>query len=133
MGETNNGTNIPAHCWAAWRYAKPGMGRGYIPPPGATALPVAHAFVNAGRWMTQCPFGCGSAQVISETDRFWYCVTCANYSANGHSIPIMWPAADFCIALEDLLIERPAIFQNWVPGETLEQIQAENIARGPVS
>jgi hypothetical protein len=119
--------NIPVAGWASYIYNsgnQPNDNTLY----DSIVLPV---FVNQGRWMASCPFGCGEAQVTSETDHRWYCTTCSNFGGGGKWVPTIWP--DNQADIETALVVRPPVFQNWVPGETVEQLLAENLANAGVS
>lgn len=129
MGIPANGTDIPVALWANYRFPclEP------VPPQGANASAVmgVPVFVNQGRWMVSCPFGCGSAQVASFTDRRFYCcgpLGCQNFRAGYQTIITLWPDPVTLAAIEDLLMLRPIMFRNWFPGEPLSQLQLENQA-----
>lgn len=134
MGVTSNSTNIAPSLWASWRYSGAGNGQDFIPPFGDADDPKVAVFVERGMWMIQCPFGCGSAQVASETDHRFYCVSghggCGNYAVFGKTIPVVWPKPAFQKKLEDLLLERPQPFRNWRPWETISVITGQNERRG---
>lgn len=83
------------------------------------------AYANHGRWVWDCP--CGCAQVCSAVDPRAFCVGCFN-GGDGWW-PVVWPARVDDIA--ELLGRRPdEEARNWKPGETLEQLQAENLSLG---
>ena len=131
MGLQNNGTNFGAALWANYLFPSSEP----VSCQGDTDAPEVTAFVNQGRWMVSCPFGCGSAQVASETDHRFYCcgpLGCQNYNAGNMTIPVIWPDPVTQGAIEDLLMERPQVFRNWFPWESLEQLQAENAVKGGV-
>lgn len=129
MGVVDNGTNIPAALWANYRHPSSEP----VEPQGDADGPVTVAFVNQGRWIAVCPFGCGSAQVVAESDRRFYCCGdngCQNWSVGNMTIPVVWPEAELQAQIEDLLMLRPRVFRNWEPGETLELLDLENETRG---
>lgn len=102
---------------------------------GDVDAPAISAFVNHGRWMVSCPFGCGSAQVASETDHRFFCTGsggCANFAVDGKAIPVVWPDADTQSEIEELLMNRPPVFRNWQPWEPVEKLALENIAKGDI-
>lgn len=124
---TNSGIDVCL--WANFKY--PSLEP--TAPAGDAADPTATAFINQGRWMVQCPFGCGSAQVTSETDRRFFCcgpLGCQNFGAGYMTVPVVWPDADTQAQLEAALVQRPIVFRNWTSSETLDQVLAENAARG---
>jgi hypothetical protein len=127
MGVPNNGTDLSPALWAHWRYGPPVGER--VDPAGDTDSPSVEVFVNQGRWMTACPGpNCGSAQVASETDHRFYCATCENDFIAHLTLPVIWPVERESI--ENLLLPRPVLNQNWRPGETIEDLINENINYG---
>lgn len=132
MGIVENGTNIPVALWANYRFPAPES----VAPSGDATAPAIIAYVNQGRWVADCPFGCGSAQVVAETDKRFYCCGgngCQNYGAGNKTIPVAWPDLDLQAAIENLLVVRPPVFRNWKVGESLELLELENKARGTVN
>lgn len=77
------------------------------------------AYVNHGRWVADCP--CGGAELIVENEPM-LCGSCA------HSRMVVWPAD--VEAIESMLEVRDDRNQNWQPGQTVEVLEAENLARG---
>lgn len=87
------------------------------------------AIVNHGRWIVECPFpNCGGAQAASRTDPRFLCITCGNVGASNRWVRVVWP--DHPEAIEDVLAPRPPMNRNWRPGETLEQLELENVGHG---
>ena len=86
------------------------------------------AVVNAGRWVVQCP-DCTGAQMCAVSDPRFLCVNCLNAGNGGQWRPVAVPANR--TAIEALLLVRPlAVNRNWLPGETVAHLQAENTAAG---
>jgi ribosomal protein L37AE/L43A len=86
------------------------------------------AFVNAGRWVVMCPT-CSSAQEAHSTLKRFWCVDCQQAREGGAWCPVLWP--DERAAIEAALLLRPdPRTRNWMPGETVEQLIGENVARG---
>jgi len=85
-------------------------------------LPVV---ANHGRWIVSCD-QCTSAQLASREDARFACVSCGNAYQGGAFRPIAWPVDADAIgaALDDAY--RPVALANWAPGESVEQLQAEN-------
>lgn len=53
-------------------------------------LGAAYARVDDGRWLADCPAGCGSAcDLIAGETRYW-CTECGN-GGTGHTAPLIWP------------------------------------------
>lgn len=89
---------------------------------------VAVAYVNNGRWVVECPHGCGSAQYASKDDRRFWCVECGN-GGSGKWATVAWP--DDPAAIDNALSVRPEPqTANWLPGETIAALVAENKANG---
>lgn len=99
----------------------------------ATEYRVA-AFVSAGRWVARCP-RCPSAEQHGicadgstgglEGDRF----TCREaYGGCGFRCGADWPGTVDQITA--LLAARPPAYRNWLPGETVLDLLAENIDHG---
>jgi hypothetical protein len=93
------------------------------------------AYVNHGRWVADCvdPL-CGGALCVDREYPYYLCVTCGNARQDGAWLRVTFPEdAD---AIEALLLRRPArdgweaTNRNWLPGTTLEELEAENTANG---
>lgn len=91
----------------------------------------AVAYVNHGRWMIDCPFGCGAAQ---EADPDWpltLCVHCWNEPVGGAWIRVEWPSPKTAEKIERMLVVRPdETTRNWRPGETVAMLGQENVDHG---
>ncbi|TMR11756.1 hypothetical protein ETD86_34880 [Nonomuraea turkmeniaca] len=55
-------------------------------------LGAAYARVDDGRWLADCPAGCGSACDLIPGETRWWCTECAN-GGTGHTAPLIWPDA----------------------------------------
>ena len=94
------------------------------------------AYVNHGRWVAECP-DCAGAQLVSETERRFWCLNCGNAAVNFAWRHVRMPQKRTAIEAE--LVIRPAarseraITRNWLPGETVEDLQRENVEHGVVS
>lgn len=108
----------------AW-LGKAGVNRPPAFPRGMSLEHSVDAYVNHGRWLWDCP-RCNAAQVASDTDLRAFCTDCFN-GGDGY-YAVRYPAAR--AAIETLLDRRPETARHWTPGETVEQLQAENIAHG---
>ena len=96
--------------------------------------PVLLAYVNAGRWLVDCP-DCGGDEYGAPDDAAFWCASCANVLNESWPRPVAWPQARGRI--EALLLQRPAPIlpgaaspRNWLPHEPVEQLAAENRNRG---
>lgn len=98
-----------------------------IETPSGLALPgVAYAEANWGRWLARCPRPwCTNAIALEVGQVEFLCVGARD--ACGFSGPVVWPPDPQ--AIEALLGMRPVQrTQNWLPGETLEDLLVENAA-----
>jgi hypothetical protein len=103
-------------------------------------VPVVHVFANWGRWVAPCA-GCPSAlQVVAgvvDEDAGvlgWdaghrrhglRCLECGSLHVAS------WPDEDLTAGVERLLMLRPdPTTRSWYPGETLDDLAAENMAHG---
>ena len=82
--------------------------------------------VNHGRWIVDCP-DCNGAQIASRMGLF-FCVDCGNVANRGCWYAVRFPTEQTVI--DAVLLTRPPKNRNWQPGETLEQLRAENSLRG---
>jgi hypothetical protein len=96
-----------------------------LPPDGAVRGSVV-AYVNEGRWIAECPNGCGFAIVASEADPVFWCADCGGDAWQR----VLFPRRKR--AIERALLKRPAMHpfyashRNWLPGETVEALEREN-------
>jgi hypothetical protein len=108
--------------------------------PRETSLADAHAVarINWGRWLADCPAApcanpvtgerAGGAEYVSPGLPFM-CQWCWNQEIAGRFREVDFPAARE--ALEAELVKRDvADNRNWTPGETLADLQADNIVHG---
>lgn len=81
------------------------------------------AYVSWGRWVARCP-RCPSAE-LAHVGQPFVCEFC------GLICDIEWPSDEMRYGIERLLLMRPdSTKQNWLPGETLTDLMAENGAHG---
>ena len=113
------------------------------------------AYINHGRYMVDCP-KCGNAHVVERSADTLVCPACwtglraqkfitdsygalisvphvelifetrQQAQAAGDEYLIEYPPAE----IMDVLRVRPIQNMNWVPGETIEDLHAENVAHG---
>lgn len=95
------------------------------PPPAtdlADALPLL-ARVDHGRWLVDCDT-CKSAEAIWYDAPMMFCRSCRNPSTHGMWRKVALPKErNDIIAILNL---RPTQHQNWSPGDTLEELRADN-------
>ena len=81
--------------------------------------------VYRGMWIVDCP--CGGAQLTSKDDPRFFCIDCLNGGSR------LWRRVDWPTGhqeVERILLARPdPASRNW-QGEPVEQLRAENLARG---
>jgi hypothetical protein len=110
--------SVPAQFW-----------QGAMPPSfGAQTSPEPplKVYLNYGRWIAECP-DCNGAQLACHEDPRFMCNECANVAAGGLWRTIEWPADRS--AIEEILSWRPRLNQNWTPGESVADLEAENAGR----
>jgi hypothetical protein len=92
--------------------------------------PAVQARVNHGRWLADCPTPhCRNACYVDPADPRFLCVECVNPLAEGRWLPVEFP--DDRDEIEAALLARPVpATRNWTPGETVEQLRAENAEEG---
>lgn len=88
----------------------------------------AFAYVNHGRWVADCPFGCGGAELAMD-DRF-ICRECHNAQARHRPIPLVWPSPEDASAIAAALSVRPLANQNWNLNESIGALLVENVEHG---
>ena len=81
-----------------------------------------NARVNQGRWIADCPT-CLGAEFADSAWPVFVCCSCGE----GPRAVVFPPEREL---LEPELIARPLEARNWVPGETVAQLRAENAERG---
>jgi len=88
------------------------------------AIATVQAYVGAGAWRVRCT--CGEAPPADPDWRLACCSGCGAIYEGVH-----FPPADTLAAIEAVLVLRPnQATRNWRPGETLEDLRAENLAHG---
>ena len=94
----------------------------------AIALPgVAYAEANWGRWIARCPRPWCTNAMRVDLDQAAF--RCEGLGGCGLEADIAWPPDP--AAIEILLLQRPVPrTRNWMQGESLEQLLAENAAHG---
>lgn len=90
-------------------------------PEDLTGSLTALAFVNTSRWVAMCPRCNGGIAAWPEHDD-GCCLDC------GAIVALVYP--DDPTAGERVLSERPFQFRNWLPGETVDALVAENVTHG---
>lgn len=91
------------------------------PIPLLTSTTPVQARLDAGRWIADCPIGCGGAEMVSQADPVFLCLSCG-------SGDMWWPVSfpGHLRAIEAEVAKRgdPHGWA-WNPGETVAQLRAE--------
>ena len=85
------------------------------------------ALVVHNRWIANCE--CMGAEAVDPDQPVFYCFSCFNQANKGYPRPVSFPAeiAD----IEEILTQRVDPFtKNWIPSETLNDLEAQNVAHG---
>jgi hypothetical protein len=99
-------------------------------PTTATASGAVTAEVNDGRWIVKCP-DCTGAMAGEPSHPFFMCDACWNIGNSGRWYSVTFPVNR--VALETELLKRPLTSnRNWLPGETLADLVAQNLEHGIV-
>lgn len=79
-------------------------------PTGHNPSVVAAARVDEGRWIADCPWGCGAAYNVPKDVTTMWCTECAG-GGWGKTAELAWPAALAVLTLN--LESLPAMLQSW--------------------
>ena len=92
---------------------------------GGTAV----MMISGGAWVVKCPDpNCNGAGLARE-DGLFYCVSCYNVSVGHKYLRSTFPPNRQEIEAE--LVRRPYMNRrNWLPSESVADLQAENLAHG---
>lgn len=104
-------------------------GRQDVQPFLPTAMSNEQTFARCeqGRWIVDCPY-CAGAQFAARDDPRFFCVSCLNERAGARWLRVVWPKD--VGGIEAVLRERLTENANWVPGETVADLRAENTEHG---
>ena len=86
------------------------------------------ARIDHARFIVDCP-NCGSAEFYFE-DNLFYCTVCGNSDVGGKVKRVVTPGNR--VAIEKALGKRPIKNRNWNPGETVKDLESENLKHGVV-
>lgn len=109
------------------------VGLGIVPPITNVQGQVL-ARINEGRWIAECPAGCGGALIVTQNPALFICPDCGSPENGNNWYAVSFPAEK--TAIERVLLARPARrpdqahTRNWVPGETAADLKRENRQRG---
>lgn len=95
---------------------------------------IVKVYFNWGRWIADCPsLVCKGAEKLERWQRSSLCrcrdtQICLHGEYCGTIYEVEWPA--FADEIEALMGVRPLENRNWWPGETVADLEAENVAHG---
>lgn len=105
------------------------------PPSGSTAaddplLP----FVDGSRWLVRCSNPvCGGAERVNFTTGVMFCCSCRNSHVGHAFLRVRLPSPKQRRQIEEALLKRPDWrYRAWFPGETVKDLDAQNVLRGIV-
>ncbi len=109
--------------------------RGFIVSDSIADHKPIKARIDHGRWLVDCPLinenqQCLGAELVTEDDKVFLCLSCGNKEVDGKLIPVRFPTKKKRVEIEDLLDRRPESNRNWFPGETAKKITKENKRHG---
>ena len=84
------------------------------------------AEINRSNWVVRCSL-CNGAQVIEPGEPF-FCVDCLMTLNNRQAMAIVMP--EDRAKIEAILVKRPPDNRNWLIGETVIDLELENIEHG---
>ncbi len=85
-----------------------------------------YAYVNHGRWVADCPLGCGCAAIVQPGQPFDCRSRGGGFCCDALGSPVVCPPD--ALAIEHVLAGRPTPNRNWYVGETVDALRAENVA-----
>lgn len=94
------------------------------------AAPVGQARAYEGRWIADCPGGCGGAECVDLAHPIFMCCSCWNANYDHQWLKVQLPEEGKRRWIERLLLKRPGNARNWQPHESITDAMVENIARG---
>lgn len=118
--------------WAAHAlWVKPTVDVSAALPVDVSNVEPCFVYLNRGVWVAECPT-CHHAQAASETDPRFFCLECENFSIQGKWRQVIWPKSPTAEEIEGFTTTRLLLNQNWLPGESLDKLAAENLKGGDV-
>jgi hypothetical protein len=104
------------------------------PQPGENLAGTVEAYINAGRWVAECPAGDGGALCVDRDAPYFLCCVCANAGNHGQWYQVRFPLpAD---EIEQVLLARPEVngwdapSRNWRAPQTVDDLRKENRRHG---
>jgi len=100
--------------------------------PAVADRPPLQVRINQGRWITDCD-NCTGAENVTADDPVMYCFSCGNSHLDGQLAPVQFPGETDRRKIEELLLVRQRINQNWTPTEPVGRLRDENRGHGIVT
>ncbi len=114
-----------APLWVKWQ--------GSPIPPFDQNQGTVNATINQGRWIAECPAGCGNAIVVSQAFPYYICVDCGSDENDGNWYNVIFPRTKKAIETELLKRSAKKPFwadtRNWTT-ESLATLREENRVLG---
>ena len=98
-------------------------------PDPAQAKGTVDAYLNEARWVVACPNKCGGAVMVTAKDPLFVCYECGSPENGGQWYHVRFPADKRQIEAA-VRIRTRVEHANWMPGETVAHLHAENAAHG---
>lgn len=86
----------------------------------------AFAYLNHGRWVLECPHGCGQAWLLAD-------IAEVAFSCDLCSLRVSGTTEKQAAEIDVIVSGRPLANRNWYPGESLEMLRLENARHGLVN
>lgn len=102
---------VPIRSWEAfWQFLDSQRRTPTPRPTGDNPQMTVHARVDHGRWLADCPWGCGSAFNLPDGATWFWCTECAG-GGLGLTAVLVWPAQ--MDRLTTNLESLPGTLQGW--------------------
>ena len=114
-------------------YAEPAMRVGFRVPPisDIADVPPLPAKVDYGRWCVDCPDCNGAEFVWLDGPLVMMCAGCWNAMVGHKWRPVNLPTPKKRARIDELLRARPLpVNRNWLPSETVADLERENAEHG---
>ena len=85
------------------------------------------AEVSHNRWIAVCE--CGGCEVVDPEAPLFYCFSCYNIADGGLARSVAFPP-DWDQVERVLMVRMDPLTRNFLPGETLDKLRAENMEHG---
>lgn len=112
--------------WIAWMVNQ-ALGWGNLEIPWSHPQGEVQAYVTVGLWYATCP-GCKTPVLVDDREPVFFCPTCLCAENDGHPYVVSFQGKR---EVEELFARRKdPRTRNWVPGESLADLEKEQRAKG---